>query len=127
MYFLAWLSALGAMGALDVTWVLLNTHCGIYKGRAAAGRSRLFVAVVWLLMLAAEASLVSVMVRGTSSLAVAALMGALAGITIYVVFNGTTLVMDATWPVSTALLDTCWGTTLCAVGATMALLADRNS
>lgn len=127
MYFLAWLSALGTMAALDVTWVLLNARCGIYKGRAAAGRSRLFVAVAWLLMLASEASLVSVMVRSTSSLAVAALLGALAGLTIYVVFNGTTLVMDATWPVSTALLDTCWGTTLGAVGATMALLTDRES
>lgn len=127
MYFLAWLSALGAMGVLDVTWVLLNARCGIYKGRAAAGRSRLFVTVAWLLMLAAEASLVSVMVRSTSSLAVAALLGALAGLTIYVVFNGTTLVMDATWPVSTALLDTCWGTTLGAIGATIALLADRDS
>lgn len=125
MYFLSWLSALGAMTALDVTWVLLNARCGIYKGRAAAGRSRVFIAVVWLLMLAVEASLVSVMVLSTSSTATAALMGALAGLTVYVVFNGTTLVMNETWHPSTALLDTCWGVTLFTAGAVIAKSVDR--
>jgi uncharacterized membrane protein len=117
MYFLAWLAALGTMAALDVAWVVLNTRYGLYKGRMVAGRSKTFVAVAWLLMLAAEAGLVTFMISCVSSMPAAALVGALAGLTVYLVFNGTTLVMDATWPISTALLDTCWGTCLLAVGA----------
>ena len=117
MYFLAWLAALGTMAVLDVAWVVLNSRYGLYKGRMAAGRSKMFVAVAWLLMLAAEAGLVTFMISCVSSMSMAALVGALAGLTVYLVFNGTTLVMDATWPISTALLDTCWGTSLLAVGA----------
>ena len=123
MYFLSWLAAFVAMGILDTVWVMINSRCGIYKDHVGVARGRLFIVVAWVLMLATEASLVSVMVRSTSSFEKAALMGALAGLTIYVVFNGTTLVMDAKWPVSTALLDTCWGTILNAIGAIMALLA----
>lgn len=126
MLFLGWLSALGAMAALDVTWVLLNARCGLYKGRLAPGRSRLFVATAWLLMLAAEAGLVTFTTRCVSGLASATLAGALAGLTVYTVFNGTTLVMDATWTLSTAVLDTCWGTSLLAVGALAAFAVDHT-
>lgn len=125
MYFLSWLAAFVAMGVLDTVWVVINSRCGIYKDHVGVARGRLFTAVAWVLMLATEASLVSVMVRSTSSIETATLMGALAGLTIYAVFNGTTLVIDAKWPMSTAMLDTCWGTTLNAIGATMALLAVR--
>jgi uncharacterized membrane protein len=110
------------MAALDVPWVLLNARFGLYKGRAAPGRAWL-VAPVWLAMLVAEAWLLAYVARPQKTYRAAALVGALAGLTVYVVYNGTTLVTDRAWTGAQALLDTCWGAVMFAVAAVLVHLA----
>lgn len=116
---------------LDIPWVLLNTSCGIYKGKVKGMvKNKAVIGLIWLFILALEALLVSAIVIHSSrklTTSEVLLVSMFVGFVIYTVFNGTSLVMSKGWTLKVAFIDILWGTISIGVASTLAYYVAQKS
>ena len=99
--------ALSSIFLLDMVWFSLSKN--MYKNVVQDKVRRPGAFVAWFLMACALS------VQNPKSMKEAITYGALVGLVIYGVFNGTTYAINKDWSLNISLSDTLWGITNCTI------------
>ncbi|MDZ4130703.1 MAG: DUF2177 family protein [Hydrogenophaga sp.] len=132
-YFFAFAVAVAVLGVLDFIWLgnvmtdFYRNQFGLLGCRTMVGMTEKWGAIVatYFLMALGFALFVFPRLSGESVLWVTALQGALFGLVLFGVYELTSYVVFADWPILLVLVDTVWGMFAYATTSVVAVLVLR--